>query len=177
MTHPTFTCTTTATPETQTNITSKSPPLQVLLPLLLRLQESMLMICKGQKAGNNGLSYAIYNQEDGQDLGGGEADNKSKWFVVDREGAAETLVQSQPKEKKEVLEEQTSAGSSRNRFMRRGSTVLSSDCKIQLKREQLKIERKAKLQRLDALAAKRLNDEFEMSEQQRKRAAEVQQQA
>ncbi|GJW87831.1 putative ribonuclease H-like domain-containing protein, partial [Tanacetum coccineum] len=43
--------------------------------------------------------------------------------------------------------------------------------------EAAKIERKAKLQRLDALAAKRLNDEFEMSEQQRKRAAEVQQQA
>ncbi|GJW53435.1 hypothetical protein Tco_0097520 [Tanacetum coccineum] len=39
------------------------------------------------------------------------------------------------------------------------------------------IERKAELQRLDALAAKRLNDEFEMSKQQRKRAAEVQQQA
>ncbi|GKF60643.1 hypothetical protein Tco_0177429, partial [Tanacetum coccineum] len=35
----------------------------------------------------------------------------------------------------------------------------------------------AKLQRLDRLAAKRLNDKFEMPEQQRKRAAEVQQQA
>ncbi|GJS42540.1 ribonuclease H-like domain-containing protein [Tanacetum coccineum] len=43
--------------------------------------------------------------------------------------------------------------------------------------EAAEIERKAKLQRLDALAAKRLNDEFEMSEQQRKRAAKVQQQA
>ncbi|GJS67534.1 ribonuclease H-like domain-containing protein [Tanacetum coccineum] len=43
--------------------------------------------------------------------------------------------------------------------------------------EAAEIERKAELQRLDALAAKRLNDEFEMSEQQRKRAAEVQQQA
>ncbi|GJU47395.1 hypothetical protein Tco_1204661 [Tanacetum coccineum] len=39
------------------------------------------------------------------------------------------------------------------------------------------IERKAKLQRLDALAAKRLSDELKMNEQQRKRAAEVQQQA
>ncbi|GJY84069.1 hypothetical protein Tco_0497445, partial [Tanacetum coccineum] len=43
--------------------------------------------------------------------------------------------------------------------------------------EAAEIERKAKLQRLDALAAKRLNDEFEMPEQQRKRVAEVQQQA
>ncbi|GJQ96248.1 ribonuclease H-like domain-containing protein [Tanacetum coccineum] len=37
----------------------------------------------------------------------------------------------------------------------------------------LNIERKDELQRLDALAAKRLNDEFEMSEQQRHRAVEV----
>ncbi|GJR33840.1 ribonuclease H-like domain-containing protein [Tanacetum coccineum] len=44
-------------------------------------------------------------------------------------------------------------------------------------KEAAEIERKAELQRLDALAAKRLNDEFEMSEQKRKRAAEVQQQA
>ncbi|GKF99465.1 hypothetical protein Tco_0298248, partial [Tanacetum coccineum] len=43
--------------------------------------------------------------------------------------------------------------------------------------EAVEIERKAELQRLDALAAKRLNNEFEMSKQQRKRAAEVQQQA
>ncbi|GJX75038.1 putative ribonuclease H-like domain-containing protein [Tanacetum coccineum] len=43
--------------------------------------------------------------------------------------------------------------------------------------EAAEIERKAELQRLDELAAKRLNDEFEMPEQQRKRAAEVQQQA
>ncbi|GJW86302.1 hypothetical protein Tco_0161642 [Tanacetum coccineum] len=35
------------------------------------------------------------------------------------------------------------------------------------------IERKDDIKRLDALAAKRLNDEFEMSEQQRKRDAEV----
>ncbi|GKE80135.1 hypothetical protein Tco_1550135, partial [Tanacetum coccineum] len=44
-------------------------------------------------------------------------------------------------------------------------------------KEAAKIERKAELQRLDELTAKRLNDEFEMPEQQRKRAAEVQQQA
>ncbi|GJR46264.1 hypothetical protein Tco_1314367 [Tanacetum coccineum] len=38
--------------------------------------------------------------------------------------------------------------------------------------EAAKIERKAKLQRLDELADKRLNDELEMTEQQRKRATE-----
>ncbi|GJT09814.1 hypothetical protein Tco_0856856 [Tanacetum coccineum] len=43
--------------------------------------------------------------------------------------------------------------------------------------EAAKIERKAELQRLGELAAKRLNDELEMTEQQRKRVAEVQQQA
>ncbi|GJY75779.1 hypothetical protein Tco_0480895 [Tanacetum coccineum] len=43
--------------------------------------------------------------------------------------------------------------------------------------EAAEIERKAELQRLNELGAKRLNDEFEMPEQQRKRAAEVQQQA
>ncbi|GJS83769.1 hypothetical protein Tco_0750310, partial [Tanacetum coccineum] len=43
--------------------------------------------------------------------------------------------------------------------------------------EAAEIERKAELQRLDALAAKRFNDDFEMFEQQRKRAAGVQQQA
>ncbi|GJQ96249.1 putative ribonuclease H-like domain-containing protein [Tanacetum coccineum] len=57
-----------------------------------------------------------------------------------------------------------------------GFTNIILDQRIQAQ-EAAEIERKAELQRLDALAAKRLNDEFEMSEQQRKRAAEVQQQA
>ncbi|GKA04323.1 hypothetical protein Tco_0677104 [Tanacetum coccineum] len=41
----------------------------------------------------------------------------------------------------------------------------------------MKAVKKGKIEENNALAAKRLNDEFEMSEQQRKRAAEVQQQA
>ncbi|GJW29425.1 putative ribonuclease H-like domain-containing protein [Tanacetum coccineum] len=60
--------------------------------------------------------------------------------------------------------------------IREEESTLTEIARIQAQ-EAVEIERKAKLQRLDALATKRLNDEFEMSEQQRKRAAEVQEQA
>ncbi|GJZ22634.1 hypothetical protein Tco_0559673 [Tanacetum coccineum] len=76
---------------------------------------------------------------------------------------------------KEVLEEQPQPKRSKKQI-REEEASLAEIARIQAQ-EAAKIERKAKLQRLDALAAKRLNDEFEMSEQQRKRAAEVQQQA
>ncbi|GJR93321.1 putative ribonuclease H-like domain-containing protein [Tanacetum coccineum] len=76
---------------------------------------------------------------------------------------------------KEVLEEQPQPKRSK-KHIREEEASLAEIARIQAQ-EAAEIERKAKLQRLDALAAKRLNDEFEMSEQQRKRAAEVQQQA
>ncbi|GJZ88569.1 ribonuclease H-like domain-containing protein [Tanacetum coccineum] len=76
---------------------------------------------------------------------------------------------------KEILEEQPRPKRSK-KHIREDEASLVEIARIQAQ-EAAKIERKVKLQRLDALAAKRLNDEFEMSEQQRKRAAEVQQQA
>ncbi|GJU85571.1 hypothetical protein Tco_1293117, partial [Tanacetum coccineum] len=76
---------------------------------------------------------------------------------------------------KEVLEEQPQPKRSKKQI-REEEASLAEIARIQAQ-EAAEIERKAELQRLDALAAKRLNDEFEMSEQQRKRAAEVQQQA
>ncbi|GJQ94734.1 hypothetical protein Tco_0005873 [Tanacetum coccineum] len=76
---------------------------------------------------------------------------------------------------KEVLEEQPQPKRSKKQI-REEEASLVEIARIQAQ-EAAEIERKAELQRLDALAAKRLNDEFEMSEQQRKRAAEVQQQA
>ncbi|GJY31550.1 hypothetical protein Tco_0415045 [Tanacetum coccineum] len=76
---------------------------------------------------------------------------------------------------KEVLEEQPQPKRSKKQI-REEEASLAEIARIQAQ-EAAEIERKAELQRLDALAAKRLNDEFEMSEQKRKRAAEVQQQA
>ncbi|GJV69777.1 putative ribonuclease H-like domain-containing protein [Tanacetum coccineum] len=76
---------------------------------------------------------------------------------------------------KEVLEEQPQPKRSKKQI-REKEASLAEIARIQAQ-EAAKIERKAELQRLDALAAKRLNDEFEMFEQQRKRVAEVQQQA
>ncbi|GJX27727.1 ribonuclease H-like domain-containing protein [Tanacetum coccineum] len=76
---------------------------------------------------------------------------------------------------KEVLEEQPQPKRSKKQI-REEEASLAEIARIQAQ-EAAEIERKAELERLDALAAKRLNDEFEMSEQQRKRAAEVQQQA
>ncbi|GJW99194.1 hypothetical protein Tco_0181002 [Tanacetum coccineum] len=76
---------------------------------------------------------------------------------------------------KEVLEEQPQPKRSKKQI-REEEASLAEIARIQAQ-EAAEIERKAELQRLDALAAKRLNDEFEMPEQQRKRAAEVQQQA
>ncbi|GJW79979.1 putative ribonuclease H-like domain-containing protein [Tanacetum coccineum] len=55
--------------------------------------------------------------------------------------------------------------------VREEEAILAEIARIQAQ-EAAEIERKTELQRLDALAAKRLNDEFEMSKQQRKRAAE-----
>ncbi|GJV06341.1 hypothetical protein Tco_1343997 [Tanacetum coccineum] len=79
---------------------------------------------------------------------------------------------------KEVLEEQPQPKRSKGNRMRRGSSLSARDCKNPSS-EAAEIEKKKTKTstRLDALAAKRLNDEFEMSEQQRKRAAKVQQQA
>ncbi|GJU76077.1 hypothetical protein Tco_1273147 [Tanacetum coccineum] len=76
---------------------------------------------------------------------------------------------------KEVLEEQPQPKRSKKQI-REEEASLAEIARIQAQ-EAAEIERKAELQRLDELAAKRLNDEFEMPEQQRKRAAEVQQQA
>ncbi|GJW53780.1 hypothetical protein Tco_0097865 [Tanacetum coccineum] len=76
---------------------------------------------------------------------------------------------------KEVLEEQPQPKRSK-KHIREEEASLAEIARIQAQ-EAAETERKAKLQRLDALDAKRLNDEFEMSEQQRKRAVEVQQQA
>ncbi|GJZ65059.1 hypothetical protein Tco_0621755 [Tanacetum coccineum] len=76
---------------------------------------------------------------------------------------------------KEVLEEQPQPKRSKKQI-REEEASLAEIARIQAQ-EAAEIERKAELQRLDELAAKRLNDEFEMPEQQRKCAAEVQQQA
>ncbi|GJV23956.1 hypothetical protein Tco_1376651 [Tanacetum coccineum] len=76
---------------------------------------------------------------------------------------------------KEVLEEQPQPKRSKKQI-REEEASLAEIARIQAQ-EAVEIERKAELQRLDALATKNLNDEFEMSEQQRKRADEVQQQA
>ncbi|GKB72160.1 hypothetical protein Tco_0933572 [Tanacetum coccineum] len=76
---------------------------------------------------------------------------------------------------KEVLEEQPQPKRSKKQI-REEEASLAEIARIQAQ-EAAEIERKAELQRLDELAAKRLNDEFEMPEQQRKSAAEVQQQA
>ncbi|GKA88123.1 hypothetical protein Tco_0809887 [Tanacetum coccineum] len=76
---------------------------------------------------------------------------------------------------KEVLEEQPQPKRSKKQI-REEEASLAKIARIQAQ-EAAQIERKGELQRLDALATKRLNDEFEMSEQQRKRATEVQQQA
>ncbi|GJT73257.1 hypothetical protein Tco_1032543 [Tanacetum coccineum] len=76
---------------------------------------------------------------------------------------------------KEVLEEQPQPKRSKKQI-REEEASLAEIARIQAQ-EAAEIERKDELQRLDALAAKRLNDKFEMSKQQRKRAAEVQQQA
>ncbi|GJZ54987.1 hypothetical protein Tco_0610180 [Tanacetum coccineum] len=76
---------------------------------------------------------------------------------------------------KEVLEEQPQPKRSKKQI-REEEASLAKIARIQAQ-EAAQIERKGELQRLDALATKRLNDEFKMSEQQRKRATEVQQQA
>ncbi|GJS21418.1 hypothetical protein Tco_0450050 [Tanacetum coccineum] len=76
---------------------------------------------------------------------------------------------------KEVLEEQPQPKRSKKQI-RKEEANLAEIARIQAQ-EAAKIERKVELEILDALAAKRLNDEFEMPEQQRKRVAEVQQQA
>ncbi|GKB63715.1 hypothetical protein Tco_0919901, partial [Tanacetum coccineum] len=76
---------------------------------------------------------------------------------------------------KEVLEEQPQPKRSKKQI-REEEANLAEIARIQAQ-EAAEIERKAKLQRLDELADKRLNDELEMTEQQRKRATEVQQQA
>ncbi|GJS42542.1 hypothetical protein Tco_0567585 [Tanacetum coccineum] len=76
---------------------------------------------------------------------------------------------------KEVLEEQPQPKRSKKQI-REEEASLAEIARIQAQ-EAAEIERKAELQRLDELADKRLNDELEMTEQQRKRATEVQQQA
>ncbi|GJV08786.1 putative ribonuclease H-like domain-containing protein [Tanacetum coccineum] len=73
---------------------------------------------------------------------------------------------------KEVLEEQPQPKRSKKQI-REEEANLAEIARIQAQ-EAAEIERKAKLQRLDELADKRLNDELEMTEQQRKRATEVQ---
>ncbi|GKB60581.1 hypothetical protein Tco_0916767, partial [Tanacetum coccineum] len=76
---------------------------------------------------------------------------------------------------KDVLEEQPQPKRSKKQI-REEEAILAEIARIQAQ-EAPEMERKAELQRLDTLVAKILNDEFEMSEQQRKRAVEVQQQA
>ncbi|GJT76269.1 putative ribonuclease H-like domain-containing protein [Tanacetum coccineum] len=79
------------------------------------------------------------------------------------------------KKGKEVLEEQPQPKRSKKQI-REEEASLAKIARIQAQKA-AEIERKVKLQRLDELADKRLNDEFEMTEQQRKRATKVQQQA
>ncbi|GKC18551.1 hypothetical protein Tco_1020701 [Tanacetum coccineum] len=76
---------------------------------------------------------------------------------------------------KEVLEEQPQPKRSKKQI-REEEASLVEIARIQAQ-VAAEIKRKDELQRLDALTAKRLNDEFEMPEQERKRAAEVQQHA
>ncbi|GJU42634.1 putative ribonuclease H-like domain-containing protein [Tanacetum coccineum] len=76
---------------------------------------------------------------------------------------------------KEVLEEQPQPKRSKKQI-REEEASLVEIARIQAQ-EAAEIKRKAELQRLDELADKILNDELEMTEQQRKRATEVQQQA
>ncbi|GKB16458.1 hypothetical protein Tco_0850381, partial [Tanacetum coccineum] len=72
---------------------------------------------------------------------------------------------------KEVLEEKPQPKRSKKQI-REEEASLAEIARIQAQ-EAAEIERKAELQRLNELAAKRLSDELEMNEQQRKRAAEV----
>ncbi|GJY60733.1 hypothetical protein Tco_0461390, partial [Tanacetum coccineum] len=130
------------------------------------------------KQGRNLGKEDVFETHKGKDSG--EANISSSGLQ-----AAETLVQSASEEIKSGF---TNISSGEVRVsQRKGNEVLEEQPQPKRSKKQIREEeaslaeiariQKAELERLDALAAKRLNDEFEMSEKQRKRAAKVQQQA